>query len=343
MLAICRFYRTGFIFLLSVFLLALSSCDSSKVVVHGVEEKEANEILVFLASKNISADKVLPESSGGGGPGDKTVLYDIAVSENEWINAMAILNREGLPRKKGTNLLQLFSKSGLVPSEQEENIRYRAGKEEELASTIRKIDGVIDADIQLSLPEEQNLVPGTPSQIATASVYVKHQGILDDPNSHLITKIKRLVASSVPGLEFDNVTVIADRSRFTDVAMDEFLKRTEAQEGKKEYVKVWSVVIAKESASRFRMIFLTFCLTILFFVLGIAWLLWKVHPLAEDFGGLGAFFTLEPFRLSALEKDSSEATEEGKDTEEESLEEEIEGSNLEESEEFEEEEFEEEK
>ncbi len=61
--------------------------------------------------------------------------------------------------------------------------------------------------------------PQAPAQRVTAAVYVKHQGIVDDPNSHLISKIKRLVAGSVTGLDINDVTVISDRSRFTDVTL----------------------------------------------------------------------------------------------------------------------------
>src|SRR6185369_12946616 len=100
---------------------------------------------------------------------------------------------------------------------------YQAGLEQQIANTIRKIDGVLEADVQLSFPQEAGGVgalPGqTVSQKATAAVYVKHQGILDDPNSHLVSKIKRLVAGSVSGIDINDVTVISDKSRFTDVTV----------------------------------------------------------------------------------------------------------------------------
>ncbi len=199
-----------------MFLSILSGCESNKTIINDIEEKEANEIIVFLAGKGVAADKLAVADSGGAG-GSKIPMYQITVKKSEAVRAMAILNRFGFPRRKGKTLLGLFSKSGLVPSEMEEKIRFTSGLEEQLANTIRKIDGVIDADVQLSIPDEASLVPGENKEITTASVYVKHQGIFDDPNSHLEAKIKRWVSSSVKGLEFDNVTVIADKARFADI------------------------------------------------------------------------------------------------------------------------------
>jgi type III secretion protein J len=316
----------NFLLVVFLFLPLLASCSTQKIVVHDVEEKEANEIIVFLSSRGIVADKITAESAGAGG--NKIPMYNITVTDNNWVNAMRHLDREGLPRKKGTSLLKLFGTAGLVPSEQEEKIRFRAGKEEELANTIRKIDGVIDADVQLSLPDDVALTPGMVKETSTASVYVKHQGVLEDQNSHLVTKIKRWVASSIPGLEFENVTVIADRARSSydieEGGVEELMKEKD-----KEYVKTWGVILAKESVSHFQFIFFTFSGILLLLCLVVGWVVWKISPLMEKFGGMPAFFTTLPFRLDESgnpiteseeeknqEKDASEDDEE-KDEEEE--------------------------
>ena len=44
-----------------------------------------------------------------------------------------------------------------MSSDKEENIRYQAGLEEELKNIIRKIDGVLDADVQISFPSTEAL------------------------------------------------------------------------------------------------------------------------------------------------------------------------------------------
>lgn len=278
-------------------LLLLAGCETNMVIVNDVEEREANEIVVFLASKNIAADKIQSPSASPAGGGGVT-LWSIAVPPSQSTEAMSILNQNGLPRRKGTNLLDLFAKAGLMSTEKEETIRYQAGLAEQIANTIRKIDGVIDADVQLSFPPAETGVgiPGAAVQTkVTASVYVKHQGILDDPNSHLVTKIKRLVAGSVNGLDVNDVTVISDRSRFTDISL---APQGEALTAKpKEYVSIWSIVMSKSSASRFRVLFFTLIVLALLLAAGVIWLFWKFYPLLKK--GKGFKELLHPIPMEA--------------------------------------------
>lgn len=277
----------GYVFLLCFCVPFLTSCESSKTIVNGLDEKEANEILVFLNTKGIEAVKVKAASEGAGA---KLVLFDITVNESQAQEAMYLLNQQGLPRRRSQNLLGIFSTGGLVPSDLQEKIKYRAALSEQIASTIRKIDGILDADVNVSFPEEDPLNPGQSKGRITASVWVKHSGVLDDPNSHLITKIKRLVAASVTGLDYDNVTVIAERSR-----LGEMLGTVGAPEEEKQYVSVWSLIVAKDSLTRFRVIFFSFSLAILLLLLSLIWLLWKVLPLLHKHGeGIKSLFSISP-------------------------------------------------
>ena len=278
-------------------LLILAGCQTNSVIVNGVEEREANEIVVFLASRGISAQKVPAKASPGGGAGDTgPSMWNIAVPENLMTDAMAILNQNGLPRIKGTNLLELFAKQGLMTSDKEETIRYQAGLEQQIANTIRKIDGVIDADVQLSFPAESTTpaAPGAQAVIqrVTAAVYVKHQGIVDDPNSHLVSKIKRLVAGSVNGLDINDVTVISDRSRFTDVGLGSSLEAAPFQP--QDYTSIWSIILSKDSVLRFRFLFVSLIVANIFFLVLAMWTIWKVYPILRSHGGLRSLFNVAP-------------------------------------------------
>jgi len=273
--------------LLLTLLLVLSSCESNRVVVSDVSEREANEIVVFLYSRGIKVEKVPAKAGVGIGSDTGPAMWNIAVEESRMTDAMALLNQNGLPRKKGTNLLELFAKQGLMSSEKEETIRYQAGLEQQIANTIRKIDGVIDADVQLSFPaQETTLAPGQQSQQkTTAAVYVKHTGVIDDPNSHLVPKIKRLVSGSVNGLDINDVTVISDRSRFTEL-MTPSDALAAAPQQMQDYVSIWSIVMAKDSAARFRFLFFVLIMGIVFLVVFLGWVLWKFYPLLKANGGL---------------------------------------------------------
>lgn len=285
----------------------MTSCASRKTIVNAIDEIEANEILVFLSTKGIDAVKV-KNAEGGGAGGQKIVLWDISVNAEQANEAMSLLNQAGLPRRRGQNLLSIFSNVGLVPSEMQERIRYQAGLAEQIASTIRKIDGVLDAEVQISFPKEEPLNPAAEKkQKITASVYVKHNGVLDDPNTHLITKIKRLVSASITGLDYDNVTVIGDRARLSESSGGESQSFSSEQE--KQYVTIWTLVLAKDSVMRFRIVFFSFIVLIILLILSLIWICWKLFPLLERHGGIKELLHIRPIPLEP-KTDSLEETKE---------------------------------
>ncbi len=289
-----------------VLLLLFTGCAKQAVIVNSVEEREANEIIVFLAGQGIDAVKVAVESSGGGGGGGGIALWNISVDETQKYQAMAILNRAGLPRRPTNNLLKIFEQTGLVPSEMQEKIKYQAGLAAQIASVIRKFDGILDAEVLLSVPEDNPLDPNAPKGRVSASVYVKHSGVLDDPNSHLITKIRRLVANAIPDLKYEDVTVVPERAQYSDVV----LQSRASQEEETKLVSIWSVVLAKDSATRFRIIFSSFFFAVLILLLTSLFLIWKLSGIAPKTGGWGTVFSFKSLKLPEPEKAAEKKDEE---------------------------------
>lgn len=281
-------------------LFLLVSCDSQETIAHGLDEREANEILVFLEGRGINATKVPGAAEGAGGGG--AVKWDIQVPEAKRSEAMSILSQAGLPRRQGQNLLDLFKESGLVPSEIQQQIRYQSGLAEQIASIIRKMDGVIDAEVQLSFPKEDVLNPTAKKGQVTASVYVKHTGVLSDPNSHLISSIKWLVAGAVPELNFDNVTVVPDLARYRDAPVTGGRDDEGLRSGDKPLVSVWTIILAKESVTRFRVIFFSFFVTILVLLTLFLLLLWKVLPILQAAGPNARLISLKRIDVASLTK-----------------------------------------
>lgn len=291
-------------FLLPIMMLFLTSCEKSSSIISGVDEREANLIVVFLESKGIKAMKTKAASSGGIGGEQTGPKFDIMVSDQQTIEAMAILNRNGLPRKQGINLLDLFAKQGLMTTDKEETIRYQAGLAQQISNTILMIDGVIDATVQLSFPPEEVGLGEKAKEPITAAVYVKHQGVYDDPNAHLENKIKRIVSGSITGLDINNVTVIADRSRFTDISQE--LAFDKIGKAPKEYVSIWSIILNKESALRFRILFISLIFLGFIFALMMGWLMWKFYPLLRKAGGFKELLRPAPLTEFPSETPSNE-------------------------------------
>ncbi|MCK4933978.1 MAG: EscJ/YscJ/HrcJ family type III secretion inner membrane ring protein [Simkaniaceae bacterium] len=273
-----------FFWMFGALILLLTGCETNQAIVSSLTEKEANIILVLLESKGIPATKIKSSSGSEIGGTSGSPKYQIMVGESHTITAISILNQNGFPKSQGTTLLQLFAKQGLMSSDKEETIRYQAGLAQQLTNTILTMDGVIDATVQLSFPPT-DLGPGQmQTEKITASIYVKHQGLFDDPNLHLDTKIKRYISGAVTGLDINNVTVVTDRSRFTDISLDQSAEKLSAQGV--EYVSIWSIIMNKQSASRFRMLFIALTTIAVLLALISGWVLWKFYPAIKKKGGL---------------------------------------------------------
>ena len=102
-----------------------------------------------------------------------------------------------------------------------------------------------------------------------------------------------------------NVTVISDRSRFADVALKEQLEAVTPRA--KEYVSIWSIVMNKESASRFRTLFAILTIFSILFLLILGWLAWKFYPLIRKRGFKELF---RPLPIQEEKKEETTKTEE---------------------------------
>ncbi|MBP9841894.1 MAG: EscJ/YscJ/HrcJ family type III secretion inner membrane ring protein [Simkaniaceae bacterium] len=283
--------------LFSLFMIfALVGCDTQTAVVSNIDEREANIILVLLKSKGIDATKTMMSSSAAGG--DSAPKFMISVDGPNELNAVAFLNQNGFPRQPPTTLLDLYKTQGLTSSDREEQIRYQAGLESQIAGMIRMIDGVIDATVQLSFPQESTgptFGAAVQKDKITAAVYVKHQSLFDDPNAHLETKVKRLVSGSVTGLDLNDVTVVSDRSRFTDITIDPSAENLSNQVG--GLVEIWSIGVAEGSKGRFRFIFFVLTLLLLVFAVIAGWLIWKIYPVLRKQGSMKSLLSAKPMNF----------------------------------------------
>ncbi|GAA4348458.1 SctJ family type III secretion inner membrane ring lipoprotein Bsc [Variovorax defluvii] len=171
----------------------LAGCEGSVQLFANLNERDANEVLASLKEAGIDARK-LPGKEG----------INLEVSQPVAARAIEHLNAEGLPRERRSNMGDVFRKEGLISSPLEERARYLWALSQELSETISQIDGIVRARVHVVLPERS--AGSDPAMPSSAAVFVKHRRSVHLEES--IPQIRRLVASSIPGLQIEKVTVV---------------------------------------------------------------------------------------------------------------------------------------
>lgn len=185
--------RIHTLILIALACVLLAGCR--KQLYGSLSEEEANAVLAVLLEASIPAEKQA---------GDEGVFV-VMVEESEFAGAVRVLAEHALPGQRFDNLGTVFGKNAMFSTPMEEKARYLYAMQEELSSTLSRIDGVLLARVHLVMPESdqmgRDLIP------PSAAVFVKH---LDDerhdPDMHR-RQIRDLIAASVPKLDRDAIVV----------------------------------------------------------------------------------------------------------------------------------------
>lgn len=178
--------------LLVFFILVLNGCNQQSLY-SDLSEQEANEIVALLQSANMSATKVAGKEN----------RFSVSTVENNFSDAVRLLQANGLPRTKFDTLGDVFKDQSFVSSSTAQRARYIHALSQEISHTISSIDGVLLSRVHLSVPEKDPL-SDEPVE-SSASVFVKHRSNID--LSPHIGQIKALVVNGLENLPYDNVTV----------------------------------------------------------------------------------------------------------------------------------------
>jgi len=165
---------------------------SYSLLYSNISDREAGEIIDVLRGSDIPHQ--LDRKSGA-----------ILVAEDRIHDARLKLAGAGLPRGTGFGLEIIEGESGFSTSQFMENARYHHAIETELARTIGNLRPVEYARVHLA--EARSTVFLRNKQRASASVFLYlYPG--RELEKRQVMSIVHLVASSIPNLETDNVTVV---------------------------------------------------------------------------------------------------------------------------------------
>lgn len=141
----------------------------------------------------------------------------VMVPANQIYKARIKLAASGLPKGNSVGFEMLQQDQGITTSRFMETARYRHALEGELGRTVSHLDGIVDARVHLAIPRQSAFLENDEKPSASVLVNLGGTNALDKSS---IAAISRLVASSIPGLESQNVTVVDQTGRLLSVEAD---------------------------------------------------------------------------------------------------------------------------
>lgn len=184
--------------LLAALCFLLTACSTQ--IQHGLEERDANEIMSALLDRGFEVKKV-PEKG-------KKPTWAIELDDSQATEAMRVLTELKLPRPQRLKTQTLAQSAGLIDTPAAERLRQLEAQEGDIEESLETMDGVASASVELVVPPAPR-----PGQVATpskASVLVRVQPDALDRLQLQRAELRALVAAAVDGLASEDVVLVLD-------------------------------------------------------------------------------------------------------------------------------------
>ena len=208
------FVLMGFAVLLFVITYMTMNAPNYRPIMPGMNE--ADQQTAFEALKQAEFKPVLDSATG-----------QITVPTSRYHEARIFLASKGLPKTSNAGIDSLKDQSAMTTSQFMEQVRYTAAMEQELARSITQIDSIQSARVHLAMPKQSVFVRDrTPPKASV--VVTPFPGRFVSPTQ--VQALVHLVASSVPLMSTENVTVVDNQGKLiTDTTSEAALGLTTAQ------------------------------------------------------------------------------------------------------------------
>lgn len=159
-----------------------------------LEPKEQDEAAAALKAKKLKEFKFTEDGT-------------LWVAKDKAVDARVALGEAQVPKNPAYQGLEIFNKKDFISTDFDKKISFLRALNGELTRLVRKIEGVEDAGVLVNMPDD-TLFQQEKKPI-TASVMVK-LAAGKSLSSAQVEGIQHMIASAVPGLMTDNVTVVDD-------------------------------------------------------------------------------------------------------------------------------------
>ena len=173
------------------------------VLLKGLDQQQANEVIALLQRNNIKVDKTEIKKEG----------YSLSVSSQDFSASVDLMNTYGLPRPPAINIAQMFPADALVSSPRAEKARLYSGIEQRLENSLRSISGVVSARVHVSYDMSSSDGDRKRSPVHLSTLLNHDTSITD--TTLLISDVKRFLKNSFEDVTYDNISVVL--SKINDV------------------------------------------------------------------------------------------------------------------------------
>jgi type III secretion protein J len=178
--------------------LVVTGCRSQ--IQHGLDERDANEIISVLTARGFDAQKVAEKG--------KKPTWAIEVDDERATDALRVLTELKLPRPQRTTTRDVAQQSGIIDTPGAEKLRQVEALEGDIEQTIETMDGVVSAGVELVVPLAAR--PGVTPNPSKASALVRVLPHSLERVQQQREQLKALIAGSVEGLRAEDVALVVD-------------------------------------------------------------------------------------------------------------------------------------
>lgn len=174
------------------YVLMWSQTPNYQVLFSGMDSKESSEVVAILQQSN--TDYKLDPGTGA-----------VLVPTSKLQGLRMTMAAEGLPRSTSPGMEMLNEEQGFGTSQFVERARYQRAMEEELSRSISELYNVRSARVHLAVPKQSVFVRDRkpPSASIVVNLYAGR-----NLERGQVSAITHMVASSVPNMSSDNITLI---------------------------------------------------------------------------------------------------------------------------------------
>lgn len=189
---------------LGVYIVLWSQTPNYSVLFHEVAPRDAGDIINVLQAQNINYQV-------------DTERGVIMVDTGKVHDARIALAAQGLPRHAGNGFELIDKEQGFGTSNFIQTARYQRALEGELARTIMAMSAVASARVHLALPKQSAFLADRRKPSASVLIELASGRRLEDEQ---IAAIMHLVASSVPNMESEQVTLVDSKGHLLSKTTD---------------------------------------------------------------------------------------------------------------------------